>query len=225
MVVTVHIADVGARRSARLLRTRLDLPGLTYSQLAGTARFGGGLLPRPQVGRVALIAGWRDDAAVDLFMSGHPVAAALSGGWHIRTRPVRVVGSWSGMPELGSHPDEMDPEEQAAVLTLGRLKLWRAVPFLRASNPAEELVARDPAAIIATGITRPPRFVATFSLWRTVREMRAYTTGRSDPAHPNAMKAHAAKPFHHEAAFVRLRPYATEGALPAGSSTTPGVPT
>jgi hypothetical protein len=35
--------------------------------------------------------------------------------------------------------------------------------------------------------------------------------GKSNPAHLSAVQAHAVKPYHHESAFVRFRPYASEG--------------
>ena len=53
--------------------------------------------------------------------------------------------------------------------------------------------------------------MATFSLWRTTQAMRAYALGEPDAGHLSAVKAHAAQPFHHEAAFIRFRPYAEEG--------------
>ncbi|HEU4943658.1 MAG TPA: hypothetical protein VFT10_00685, partial [Solirubrobacterales bacterium] len=60
------------------------------------------------------------------------------------------------------------------------------------------------------GLARPPRFVATFSVWRSNAEMRAYVT-RPGGAHPAAFKAHAERPFHHQSAFIRFRPLASSG--------------
>ena len=62
-----------------------------------------------------------------------------------------------------------------------------------------------------TGLARPPGLVATFSLWRTTREMRAYAGGRSGAEHRDAVRAHAERPFHHASAFIRFRPYGAEG--------------
>jgi hypothetical protein len=211
MIVSVHIADVGARHAPALLRKRLRAPGLSYSELTTAAPLGGGLLPRPALGRAGLIAAWEDDAALDRFLGEHPVAQSFAGGWHARMHAVRCVGEWSGMPWLPREPEPMEPDEKVAVLTLGRVRFPRFVPFLRASAAAEELVVGDPAVLASTALARPPRFVSTFSLWRSVDEMRAYATGRHAPGHTDAMKAHSARPFHHESAFVRLRPYASAG--------------
>ena len=105
----------------------------------------------------------------------------------------------------------MDEEEPAAVLTLGRLRLRNALRFLRASAAAEELALREPALLAASGLARPPRLVATFSLWRTTGAMHRYARGASEPSHAAVVRAHAAKPFHHESAFVRFRPYGASG--------------
>ena len=37
--------------------------------------------------------------------------------------------------------------------------------------------------------------------------------GSGDPAHQNAITTDRARPFHHESAFIRFRPYGSEGRL------------
>lgn len=96
------------------------------------------------------------------------------------------------------------------MLTLGHTKLHRAVPFLRASEPAERAAVGDSAVLASTAFARPPRFVSTFSLWRSAAAMREYAHS-SDGAHQAAVRADRAKPFHREAAFIRFRPYASRG--------------
>jgi hypothetical protein len=97
------------------------------------------------------------------------------------------------------------------VITLGRLRPTQAVRFLRANAPAANLAAKDPALIAGTALARPPRLVATFSLWRTTAAMRAYATGRPNPGHADAIRAQKQRDFHRHSAFVRCRPYAAEG--------------
>jgi hypothetical protein len=62
------------------------------------------------------------------------------------------------------------------------------------------------------GFARPalPRLVSTFSIWRSAAAMRAYAFD-SAGSHQAAVQADRARPFHHESAFVRFRPYASEG--------------
>jgi hypothetical protein len=212
--MSMHLADVGRAAAPRLLRRRpepADAPGLRYAQLMTGAPLGPGLIPRPQPGRVGLMAAWDDDGALDGFLAGHPLAERLAGGWHVRLEPLRAYGAWSALPDFPKPELPVDDDEPVAVLTLGRLKLRRALPFLRASAAAEGQAVADPALLAATGLARPPRLVATFSLWRGAAAMRAYATGGSGPEHRAATDAHRARAFHHESIFARFRPYASHG--------------
>jgi hypothetical protein len=212
MIVSVHLADVGLRVAPSVLRNRphpADVSGLLYAQTTITAPLSKGLLPSPRPGRVGLIAAWEDDKALDGFLAGNRLAEHLAGGWHVRLEPLRVYGAWSGMPDLPTQERSVADGEPVAVLTLGHLRYRRAVPFLRASARAEGEALADPVLVASTGLARPPLF-ATFSLWRDAAGMRDYAR-RGGGAHLAATRAHAAKPIHRESAFIRFRPYASQG--------------
>jgi hypothetical protein len=214
MIASLQLADVGRRAATVALRTRLSpasVPGLRYAETMIASSLGGSLLPRPEPGRVGLFAAWDDEAALDRFLTDHPLAKRMSDGWHVRLEPLRVVGSWSRLPGLPSEECPIGGGDPVAVLTLGKLRLRRALPFLRASAAAERQAVDDGALLAATGLARPPRLVATFSLWRTTAQMRAYVQGAVDQGHVGAIHAHAARPFHHESAFLRFRPYDARG--------------
>lgn len=199
----------------RLLRTRLSpakVLGLRYSKITIAAPLGPRLLPRPDLGRVGLIAVWDSDQALDDFLLSHSLAEQLADGWRVRLQPTRIFGAWPQLPPLLTHEQPMNDTEPAAVLTLGRLRLSQTGRFLRASAAAEGLAIRNPALLASTGLASPPALVATFSLWQSTAAMRAYVCGDSHPAHSAAVRDHAARPFHHESAFVRFRPYRAEGA-------------
>lgn len=213
MIVSVQLADVGLRAAPAVLRRPPQpgrVPGLTYAETVTTAPLGGGLLPLPTLGRVGLIAAWKSDAAFDSFLAGHPLAARLAGGWQVRLAPLHVFGRWSGMAGLPAEPLPVADEEPVAVMTLGRLRLNRALPFLRSAAAAEADAAGDPALLAATGLARPPHLVSTFSLWRSAAAMKEYAFGKAG-AHQAAVRADRARPYHHESAFVRFRPYASRG--------------
>lgn len=214
MIVSVHLADVGALKVQRLLFQRLDparIPGMTYAEPTMTGPLGQ-RPPRPQHGRIGLIAAWDDDAAIDRFLDTHPFGKQLAGGWHTRLEPRRCFGSWTGMPGLPTKELPMDDDEPAAALTLGRLRVLRIRPFLKASAPAERDAVGNPAVAAITGLTRParPRLVSTFSVWRSARAMREYAFGKDGP-HQAAVRADRDRPFQHEQAFVRFRPLASAG--------------
>lgn len=215
MIASFHQADVGKLAGLQLLRRAAPsdpAPGLRYGVLAAASPLGANRLPRPDPGRVALIAAWDDDDAIDRFLADHPLAQTLRGGWHTRLAPTHIFGAYPPLDGLvGDAPPAMDNEEPAAVLTIGRLRLSQAPRFLKASAGAERLAVRDSSMLRGTGLARPPGLVATFSLWRTTREMRAYAGGDSGPEHRAAVKAHAKRPFHHASAFIRFSPYGAEG--------------
>lgn len=214
MIVTVHLADVGPLKTQRLLFQRLDpaaIPGMTYAEPTMTGPLGK-RPPRPRLGRLGLIAAWDDDTAIDRFLADHPFGRQIADGWHTRLEPRRCFGSWAGMPGLPKKELPMDDDEPAVALTLGRLRVLRTRPFLKASAPAERDVVGNPAVAAVTGLTRParPRLVSTVSVWRSAGAMREYAFGK-DGSHQAAVRADRARPFQHEQAFVRFRPLASQG--------------
>jgi hypothetical protein len=214
VIASFHLADVGKLAGPRLLRrtpTQGDAPGLRYATLMTTAPISERLLPRPNLGRVALFATWEDDVALDRFFARHPLAEALHGGWHTRLRATHIFGAWPPLTGLLGEQPPMHDDEPTAALTIGRLRLSQAPRFLRAGAAAERLAVSDQAMLRGTGLARPPALVATFSLWQTTKAMRAYAGGAAGAEHRDAVKAHAERPFHHASAFIRFRPYRAEG--------------
>jgi hypothetical protein len=218
VIVSVHLADAGLLQVARVLRSRPDpseIPGLSYAEPVLSVPLRDRPLPRPARPRIGLIAAWDDDRAIDGFLAGHPLAERFASGWHVRLQPLRVFGSWPGMPDLPKREQAVDDDEAVAVLTLGRPRLGRAGPFLKTSAPAERNAVANPAVLASTALARPPRLVSTFSLWRSAAAMREYA-GNADGPHQAAVRADRAKPFHHDSAFVRFRPYTSQGSWDGG---------
>ena len=211
MIATIHIADPGPRDALSvLLRPPKPqiVPGLEYAATTVVAPLGPKSFP-PRLG-VGMIAAWEDDRAFERFLAGHPVAERLAGGWHVRLEPLRVFGAWPAMPGLPSGLRPHEEDEAVAVLTLGWLRLNRVRPFLRAAGPAEAEAVDHPAVLATTALARPPHLVSTFSLWRSAAEMRDYAVREGGP-HSAAVRADRERGFHHESAFIRFRPYASEG--------------
>jgi hypothetical protein len=213
MIVSIHIAEVGPRATARALRKPprpAQVPGLTYAETVTTVPLSDSLVSAPKLGRVGMIAAWEDDGALDEFCRDHPLAGTFADGWEVRLEPLRVSGSWPQMPGLPTAALPIDDEEPVAALTLGRLRLNRALPFLRSSARAEGEAIDDGALLASTGFGRPPHLVSTFSIWRSFAAMRDYAYGKSG-AHQAAVSSDRERPFHHQSAFVRFRPYASRG--------------
>jgi hypothetical protein len=215
MIASVHIADVGTRSALALLRkapTPSSTPGLRFAKVALAGALSGSFVPSPTLGRVGLIAFWDDDDALDQFLADHKQADRLGGGWQARLAPLRVFGTWPGFPDDVSRDRHVAHDGPVAVLTLGRLRLRRAVSFLRTSAKAEATALHADGMTWATGMARPP-FVSTLSLWESTDALSAWAYGDGGQAHPAAIAADRAKPFHRQSAFVRFRPYRMEGQL------------
>jgi hypothetical protein len=216
MIASVFVADIDRARSALSLLRRTPRVGATAGLRSATVALAAPLrssaLPSPDLKRVALVAFWDDDPALDRFTETDPLAAAFAGGWRARLEPVRAHGAWPGLPADLATARASVHDGPAAVLTFGRLRLSQAIRFVRASGRAEAAVLRAPGLIWATGLVRPP-FVATCSLWQDTRSLATYAYGNAEPGHPDAIAAGQAKPFHHREAFVRFRPCVTEGSL------------
>lgn len=212
MLVSVHIADLGPLRSLKALRRPPkpgSVPGLTSAVTVIAVELAGRKIPRP--GRVAMIASWDEDSALDRFLDDDPLGTRLAEGWHVRLEPLRVFGAWPAIPGLPDREAQTDPEEPVVVLTLGRLRLKRVRPFLRTGAPAEADAVAEPSLLASAGLARPPRLVSTFSIWRSAAEMRDYAT-REGGSHSAAVSSDRRRPFHHESAFIRFRPLASSGA-------------
>jgi hypothetical protein len=215
MIASVHIADVGARSALPIVRRAPkpeEVAGLRHADVGLTAPLSAALLGRPDPGRIALVAFWDDDAALDRFLEHDPLAVKLAGGARVRLAPLRAFGSWPGLPSDTPTSRVVDHEGPVAALTLGRLRFSQTLRFLRTSAKAEARAIGAPGLIWATGMARPP-FVCTFSLWESTRALSTYAFGRAEPAHPDAIAEGTAKPFHHRQAFIRFAPYASVGGL------------
>lgn len=218
MIVSVHLADVGWPKVQWMLLRPLDarrVPGMSYAEVAFTAALGDrrpSRVPRPQPSRIGLIAAWDSEASLDGFLSTHPFAERLSGGWHARLQPLHCFGSWAGLPGLPAKGLPVEDDEPVAALTLGRLRIVRTRPFLHAAAPAERDAAENPDVLAVTGFGRftPPRLVSTFSIWRSFGAMREYAFDKSG-SHQAAVKVDRVKHFHSESAFIRFRPLASHG--------------
>jgi len=216
MLVSVHLADVGVPAALSIAR-KPPLPGsiagLRHANVGVAAPLSGSLLPKPQLGRAALVAFWDDDDAIDAFLADHPLARKLAGGWRVRLQPLRRYGSWPGLDDEITTARHVEHDGVVAAVTLGRPIASQFPRFVRTSAKAEGSVVGAPGLLWTTGIARPPSFVATCSLWESSQALATYAFGARDSAHPDAIAEGEAKPFHHEQAFVRFRPYGAQGHL------------
>ncbi len=216
MIASLHIRELTPPAALRALAKEGlgPAPGLLAGEVVLAARLSEHLLPRPRIDRIGAFAFWADEDALDRFLEDNGTGRLLALGWQMRMQPARMVGSWPGLASLAEHQVPMDMEEPAAGLTLGRLRPSQVVRFLKASARAEHDALADEAMLASTGLARPPGLVSTFSIWRSLADLRGYIGGSGADGHERAVQAHSAKPFHHESAFVRMRPVSVSGDAP-----------
>jgi len=210
VIASVHVADLGVRAALGTLRVVLrpgSRPGLRYGAVLQAAALSGSVRPRPDLGRVGLLAFWDDDQSLDAFLATDPLAARLADGWHARLTPVKHTGAWPGLFDEPAHGNVTGP---AVTLTLGRLRLPEAPRFLRTSAKAEAQALAAPGFRWGTALARPP-VVATCSLWRSAADLAGYA--HRPGGHADALAADQARPFHHRSIFIRCRPDRSVGHL------------
>jgi len=219
-VHTFHLAEVPFTVGTRALLRPLSpatVDGLDHAECLALMRLGAPTVSpdRIQVRRVAVFAQWRDEAAVDAFLTGDALGRHLAGGWHVRLEYLRRWSAIEAFPGLPPRAGEWEQDEPVVAVTLARMRIPEVPRFLRWGKPVERLVRDHPGTTLALAAMRPPRTISTFSVWRTVREMEEMVHGRSAVAEPErhsaAMAERRRRDFHHEFATYRFRPLSEHG--------------
>jgi len=223
-----HLAEVPRHVGLRaLIGSGPDVAGLDHAECLSLMRLGAPTVSpdRLQLRRVAVFAQWRDEAALDAYLEADPLGRRLAEGWHVRLEFLRRWSTLAALPGLPVRAGRWDQDEPVVAVTVARMRIPELPRFLRHGKPVERLVRDQPGVTLALAAVRPPRTVATFSVWRSVREMEEMVHGRSDVAdparHARAMAARERRDFHHEFATFRFRPTSEHGSWQGRSGIVP----
>ena len=213
-----HLAEVpwhvGARALAAPARA---VAGLDHLESMSLMRLGAPTVShdRLQLRRLAGFAQWRDETALDRFLEQDPLGRSLAQGWHVRLDYLRRWSTLAALPGLPVRAGTWSQDEPVVAVTVARMRLREVPRFLQWGKPVERLVRDHPGVTLALAAVRPPRTVATFSVWRSVRQMEEMVHGHSDvPAptrHVDAMAERERRDFHQEFATYRFRPISEHG--------------
>ena len=212
-IYSFHLAQLGVLGVGRALlqppRAARN-PGLLHAECLAPMRLGAPILApwRWRLGTLALFASWRDEEDLERFLGGTRLGERLSAGWHVRLEFLRRWGRVAALEGLPAQARETDPDEPVVALTLARLRLLEVPRFLRWGKPVERLVRDHPGQTLALAAARPWRTIATFSVWRSAKEMLDMVGGRSEGVsgrrrHVDAMAERSRRGFHSE--FTTLR--------------------
>ena len=223
-----HLAEVPRHVGLRaLIGSGPDVAGHDHAECLSLMRLGAPTVSpdRLQLRRVAVFAQWRDEAALDAYLEADPLGRRLAEGWHVRLEFLRRWSTLAALPGLPVRAGRWDQDEPVVAVTVARMRIPELPRFLRHGKPVERLVRDHPGVTLALAAVRPPRTVATFSVWRSVREMEEMVHGRSDVAdparHARAMAARERRDFHHEFATFRFRPTSEHGSWQGRSGIVP----
>lgn len=219
-----HLAEVPRATAARALFTdprRHPVPGLEHVQHLSLMTLGAPAvsLERLQLTRLGVFAQWESEQALEDHLDRDRLGRHLADGWHVRLEFVRRWGAVTGLERLPLHASTMDPGEPVVAVTLAHLRLPELSRFFRWGRPVEQQVRDHPGATLALAAVRPPRTFSTFSVWRSVREMRDMVEGRASAGgsemetgrHAGAMAEREREDFHHEFTTLRFRPLSEHG--------------
>ncbi|MCU0318868.1 MAG: DUF3291 domain-containing protein [Flavobacteriales bacterium] len=202
----------GMRQMAEMRQPLHEVSGLNFYKLLGTGG-GSGYSSWPDFGTYGLLGAWESRSAADAFHAEHAAHQAFLANseevYTLHLVPLLSRGAWSGInPFMAATPVQDGP---LAVLTRATIKPRYIIPFWRRVGVVARSLEGREGLLFTKGVGELPWVEqATFSVWRSEKDMMAFAYGRGQ-AHTEAVaRTRQAKGFSEEL-YARFRVVAEVG--------------
>ncbi|BCX02071.1 MAG: hypothetical protein KatS3mg053_0009 [Candidatus Roseilinea sp.] len=185
------------------------IPGLRFWKLLG---MGDGFSLRPDLGAYGLLAVWASPEHADAFYDQATVMRRFRSRadevWTVRMVATQARGAWSGVnPFQPVAPPGPGP---LCVLTRATIRWRRLIAFWSRVPETNRSLSDVPGLVLSVGIGEAPVVrQATFSLWRSEADMRAFAYRA--PAHAEVIRRTREEAWYAEDLFARFIPLSSEG--------------
>lgn len=193
-----------ARRPLRLVR------GLRFWKLLGT---GVGFSLQPDFDCYGMLAVWESAEDADVFFAASPLMAKFRERaaeiWTVRMTTVQAHGSWSGTNPFLPAASALS-HGPLIVLTRATIRWSRLRAFWSSAPAANHSLAGVPGLLLTVGVGEAPVVrQATFSVWRSEADMRAFAY--RTPVHAEVIRRTREECWYAEDLFARFAPIASVG--------------
>ena len=185
----------------------MNVPGLRFHRMMGAGR-GLGFTLNPDWGRYAFLGVWDDESTARAFLADSPFMVRYrSRAARASTAVLRTLsahGKWGGTnPFLPSAGESPQPGAPIGVLTRAFINPLRAGSFWGEVGKVSRRLADAPGLIGSIGVGEAPFFLqATFSLWRSFDDMKAFAYG--SPEHRRVIRRTRQERWYGEELFARF---------------------
>ncbi|MBX2870514.1 MAG: hypothetical protein KTR30_00385 [Saprospiraceae bacterium] len=188
------------------------VPGLLFSKMLGSGG-GNGFQIWPNLGVYGLLGVWSTEDDAQRFMKTGSLFAELKERsreqWTVFMRTSTAHGSWDGINPFKGKED-VEEEAPICVLTRATIKTKKLWQFWRFVPRVSRSVGQQAGRLFSVGVGELPLVQqATFSLWNSSREMKAYAY--ESKYHKEVIRRTRELGWYKEELFARFTPYAEQG--------------
>ena len=189
-----------------------SVEGLTFSKMLGSGS-GNGFQVWPNLGVYGLLCVWKDEEVARAAMANHPQFVELKTNsverWTVFMRTVMAHGSWDGVNPFEGKATLAD-DDPVCVITRATIKPSKLLQFWQFVPRVSRSVDQQKGRLFSVGIGELPLIQqATFSLWSSSREMKAYAY--QSKHHKEVVRRTRSLKWYKEELFARFTPYAEDG--------------